>query len=142
MHPDVAKTLATIPTYTIYSDNGPSDTNRAWGSSKSLIVSLGNLRDARNHIYDPFASYTRSPAVFVAPTTEDYPYGNKVGPLRDDDDGNHWGYKFRQGGRDHSVWIEKKEPADTRIVTVPVTTLKEDLETPLMAQELQAVIIR
>jgi hypothetical protein len=30
MRPDVAKTLATMPTYTIYSDDGPSDTNRAW----------------------------------------------------------------------------------------------------------------
>jgi hypothetical protein len=142
MHPDVAKNLATMPTYTVYSDNGPSATNRAWGSSKSLIVSLGNLRDARNHIYDPFASCTRSPAVFIAPTTEDYPYGNKIGPLRDDDDGNHWGYKFRQGGRDHSVWIEKKEPVDARVVAVQVTTLKEDLQTPLMAREVLAVIIR
>jgi hypothetical protein len=142
MRPDVAKALATIPTYTIYSDDGPSDTNRAWGCSKSLIISLGNLRDVRNQIYNPFASHTQSPAVFVAPATKDYPYGNKIGPLRADYDGNHWGYKIRQGGRDIGVWIEKKEPAEARIVAAPVTTLKEDLETPLIAREMQAVTIR
>jgi hypothetical protein len=131
-----------MPAYTVYSNDGPSATNRAWGSSKSLVVSLGNLKDARNQLYDHIASYTRSPAVFVAPTSNDYPYGNKIGPLRGDNDGNHWGYKFRQGGRHISVWIEKQEPEETKIVAVPVTTLKEDLETPLMAGEVQAVTIR
>jgi hypothetical protein len=140
MHPGAAKTFATTPTYTIYSNDGPKATKRAWGSWKSLIVSLEDLKEARNHIYDPISSYTRSPAVFIAPTSDDYPYGNKIGPLCGHDDGNYWGYKFRQGGRDFSVWIEKIEPREAGIVAV--TTLKEDLETPFMAGEVQAVTIR
>jgi hypothetical protein len=103
-------------------------------------VSLEDLKEARNHIYDPISSYTRSPAVFIAPTSDDYPYGNKIGPLCGHDDGNYWGYKFCQGGRDFSVWIEKIEPREAGIVAV--TTLKEDLETPFMAGEVQAVTIR
>lgn len=141
MTSDIAKTLAKKPTYAIYSDDGPNNSVRTHIPSQSLIVSLENLKATRNNIYNPFASYILQPSAFVAPASDDHPYNNKIGPLRENDS-NHWGYKFGWGDKIISVWIEKQKPEVTMDDTSPLPTLKQDLEDPLLAEVMESMTIR
>jgi hypothetical protein len=120
------------PTYGIYSDDGPNPNSRYWLFSPSLVETLGNLRTIRNNIYNPSLSNTEGPSAFVAETNEDYPYSNKIGPLREDDS-NHLGYRFVC----HEKKVKTLEGKDGKR-KMGVSTLKEDLEKPVMAAKGEA----
>ena len=66
-----------------------------------------------------------------------YPFCNKIGQLRSDPH-NHWGYRFAQGGRDVSVWIQKMPATQSGEIA---GSLQDDLEAPAVAWAVQRTTV-
>ena len=90
---------------TTYDDDTPNTSPQMWNCSRGLFLALENVRVVRNHIINPFAGDAFD-IDRILPADPTYPFCNKIGQLRRDHR-NHWGYRFAQGGRDVSVWIQK-----------------------------------
>ena len=128
--------MQSVPHYAVYDDDTPNRSPRMWNCSRGLFLALENVRVVRNHIINPFAGDT-SDIDRVLPTDPAYPFSNKIGQLRTDPR-NHLGYRFAQGGRDVSVWIQKMPATPNSEI---VGSLQEDLEAPAVAWAVQRTTV-
>lgn len=124
--------MQSISYYAVYDDDTPDRSPRMWNCSRGLFLALENVRVVRNHIINPFASDTFD-IDRVLPKDPAYPFCNKIGQLRSDPR-NHWGYRFGQGGRDVSVWIQKMPATPNSEI---VGSLQDDLAAPAVAWAVQ-----
>lgn len=128
--------MQSVPHYAVYDDNTSDRSPRMWNCSRGLFLALENVRVVRNHIINPFAGDTFA-IDRILPTDPAYPFANRIGQLRSDPR-NHWGYRFPDGGKDVSVWIQKMPATPNGEI---VGSLKDDLEDPVVAWAVQRTTV-
>ena len=128
--------MQSVSHYAVYDDNTSDRSPRMWNCSRGLFLALENVRVVRNHIINPFAGDTFA-IDRILPNDPAYPFANRIGQLRSDPR-NHWGYRFADGGKDVSVWIQKMPATPNGEI---VGSLKDDLEDPVVSWAVQRTTV-
>lgn len=119
--------------YAVFVDDPRKSPSFFKGSFPSLTGALNRLKVLR------CKDFGQSSVIYPANATEraNFPYCNRIGPVRDGSD-NRWGYKYREPGTGVviTIFIEKRADGPGW------SSLKEDLESQRMAEEVRKMEIR